>query len=99
MSPILHSNPNIGSIGALNRIGVLCGIITPIPHAFSAVGSSLFAGLLIQKIYSRYLDGFFLIDAISRGSSLGFLLANVSFPGSFNFVGEIFASISIVQID
>jgi NADH:ubiquinone oxidoreductase subunit 4 (subunit M) len=99
LSSILHLNLNIGSMGALNCIGVLCGIITSISHGFSSVGLFLFAGLLIQKIYSRYLDGFFFIDAIFRGFLLGFLLANVSFPGSLNFVGEIFALISIVQID
>ena len=59
----------------------------------------LFAGTLMNKTYSRYLDSFFFIDTAFRGVLLFLLLANLSFPGSFNFVGEILALISIVQID
>ena len=70
---------------SLNSIGVLSGIITSISHGFSSVGLFLFAGLLINKTYSRYLDSFFFIDSIFRGLLLFFLLANLSFPGSFNF--------------
>ena len=94
-----HSNPNIRSIGALNRIGVLRGIITPTPHGSSPAGSLSFAGLLIQKIYPRYSDGSFFTDAIPRGSSSGFLPANAPPPRPSNPVGETFASISTAQID
>ena len=81
---------------SLNSIGVLSGIITSISHGFSSVGLFLFAGLLINKTYSRFLDSFFFIDSIFREVLIFFLLANVSFPGSFNLVSEILALINIV---
>ena len=55
--------------------------------------------MFINKTYTRYLDGFFFIDCYFRMFLFGFVLSNLSFPGSINFVGEILALISIVQID
>ena len=95
-SSILHLNLTLVSIYSLNSIGVLSGIITSISHGFSSVGLFLFAGLLINKTYSRYLDSFFFIDSIFREVLIFFLLANLSFPGSFNLVSEILALINIV---
>jgi len=96
---MLHLNLTLVSLYSLNSIGVLCGIVTSISHGFSSFGLFLFAGLLINKTYSRYLDSFFFIDAILRGLLLLLIIGNLSFPGSFNFVGEILALISIVSID
>jgi len=98
-SSILHLNLTLVSIYWLNSISCLCGIITSISHGFCSVGLFLFSGFLINKTYSRYLDCFFFIDCMFRGVLLLFLLCNLSFPGSFNFVGEILALISIVEID
>lgn len=95
-SSILHLNLTLVSIYSLNSIGVLSGIITSISHGFSSVALFLFAGLLINKTYSRYLDSFFFIDSIFREVLIFFLLANLSFPGSFNLVSEILALINIV---
>ena len=94
-SSILHLNLTLVSIYSFTLIGLLCGILTSISHGFSSVSLFLFSGILMNKTYSRYLDSLFYIDSIFRGLFLFFLLANLSFPGSFNFVGEILALISI----
>ena len=98
-TPILHLNLTLVPIYSLSSIGLLCGILTSISHGFSSVSSFLFGGVLINKTYSRYFDSLFYIDSIFRGLFLFFLLANPSFPGSFNSLGEILALISINFID
>jgi len=98
-SSILHLNLCFSSIVCMNGIGVLCGILTSIAHSFSSSALFLFAGLLINKTYSRYFDSFYFIDPITRLLLLFFILGNLSFAVSLNFVGEIFALIGLFSID
>jgi hypothetical protein len=56
-------------------------------------------GLSINKTNSRLLDSLFFISSILRLLLSFFLLANNSFPGSINHIGEIFALLSIISID
>jgi NADH:ubiquinone oxidoreductase subunit 4 (subunit M) len=83
----------------MNSISILCGILTSIAHSFSSSGLFLFIGLLINKTYSRYLDSLFFIDQITRLLLLFFILGNLSFAVSLNFVGEIYALIGLFSID
>ena len=69
----------------MNGISVLCGILTSIAHAFCSSGLFLFAGLIINKTYSRYLDCLFFLSLDSRYIFFLFILANLSFAGSLNF--------------
>jgi NADH:ubiquinone oxidoreductase subunit 4 (subunit M) len=59
----------------------------------------LFVGSLISRTYSRLLDSLWFLNGIYRGLFLFFILFNISFPGSFNFVGELLSIIAIVSID
>jgi len=83
----------------MNGLSVLCGILTSIAHAMSSSGLFLFAGLLINKTYSRYLDSLFFVDQFTRYLFFSLCLANLSFALSFNFVGEIYALIGLFSID
>ena len=78
-SSILHLNLSLASIVSMNGIGVICGIVTSIAHSFSSSSLFLFAGLVINKTYSRYWDSFFSIDQITRLLLLFFILGNLSF--------------------
>ena len=98
-SSILHLNLSFASIVCMNGIGVLCSLLTSIAHSFSSSGLFLFVGLLINKTYSRYWDSFFFIDPITRLLLLFFILVNLSFAVSMNFVGEMFALIGLYSID
>ena len=98
-SSIIHLNLSLGSIVCMNGLSVLCGILTSIAHAMSSSGLFLFAGLLINKTYSRYLDSLFFVDQFTRFSFFILCLANLSFALSFNFVGEIYALIGLFSID
>ena len=87
------------SILSMNSSGVLSGIVVSISHGFSSSSLFLLAGLLISKTYSRYLDSFFFINTQLRGLLVLLLLATISFPGTFNFVGEIISFIAIFSMD
>ena len=63
-SSILHLNLTLVSIYSFTSIGLLCGILTSISHGFCSVSLFLFAGVLMNKTYSRYLDSLFYIDSI-----------------------------------
>jgi len=98
-SSILHLNYSFASIVCMNGIGVLCSILTSIAHSFSSSSLFLFVGCLINKTYTRYWDSFYFIDSITRVLLLFFILVNLSFAVSLNFVGEIFALIGLYSID
>ena len=83
----------------MNGISILCGILTSIAHAFCSCGLFLFAGTLINKTYTRYLDSLFFIDPFTRYLSIFFIPSNLSFAISSNFVGEIYALIGLFSID
>lgn len=91
---ILHSNLTLVSIYSVSSIGSSSGMITSISHASSSISSFQVIGLLVNKTYTRYLDSVFSVDLYTRGSFLSLLPSNISFPGSYNFTGEILGSIS-----
>jgi len=83
----------------LNSCGLFSAIVISLSHSLSSIGLFLFVGLIINKTNTRLLDGFFFISSILRLILLFFLLANNSFPGSINYIGEVFALVSIISID
>ena len=99
LSSILHLNLTFYSMLSLNSSGIFCAIIIPLPHSLSSIGPSLFMGLSINKTNTRLLDSLFFISSILRLLLSFFLLANNSFPGSINPIGEIPALLSIISID
>ena len=98
-SSILHLNTAFISIYSLNYSGIICSIIISISHSLSSIGLSLIVGLLINKTYSRYLDSLFFINSILRGIMLLLILANLSFPGSINFISELLSLVALYSID
>ena len=95
---ILHLNISFISIYTFILLCLISSFIISISHALSSNSLFLFTGILINKTYSRYWDSLFYINSIFRFLFLFFLLSNLSFPGSFNFVGEILALITISLI-
>lgn len=98
-SSILHLQICFTSLLSFNSSGLLCSLIISFAHGFSSLSLFLFVGLLISRTYSRLLDSLWFLNGIYRGLFLFFILFNISFPGSFNFVGELLSIIAIVSID
>ena len=98
-SSIIHLNLSFGCILCMNGLSLLCGILTSIAHAFSSVSLFLFAGLIINKSYSRYLDSLVFLCVYSRSFFFLSTLFNASFPSSLNFVGELCCMIGLFCIN
>ena len=98
-SSILHLNHCFVCILSMNYAGLLSLIQISISHGFSSFSLFLFSSFIINKTYSRYFDSFFFINTKLRAMLLFFILSNLSFPCSINFVGEIHSLIAIVSID
>lgn len=98
-SSILHLNLALASLFSLNSCGMLSGILMSLSHSLSSVALFLFAGLLINKTYSRYIDSIFMLDLVLRSVLVFFVLANLSLPGSINFCGELLSLTALVSID
>ena len=98
-SSILHLNTAFISIYSLNYSGIICSITISISHSLSSIGLSLIIGLLINKTYSRYLDSFLFINSILRGIMLLLILANLSFPASYNLISELLSLVAIYPND
>ena len=99
LSSIIHLNTAFISIYSLSSIGILSTIIISLSHSISSITLFLLTGLVINKTYSRYLDSLFFINSILRGTLLLFILCNLSFPGSINFISELIALIAFYSID
>ena len=98
-SSIVHLNFILAQLFCLNSLAISGSIIVSIAHGFSSVTGFLLVGILINKTYSRYVDSFFFIDQITRLLLLLFILSNMSFAISMNFVGEIFCLVGLFSID
>jgi len=98
-SSILHLQICFTSLLSLNSSGLLCSLIVAFAHGFSSLSLFLFVGLVISRTYSRLVDSLWFLNGVNRGLFLFFILFNISFPGSFNFVGELLSIIAIVSID
>jgi NADH:ubiquinone oxidoreductase subunit 4 (subunit M) len=68
-------------------------------HSFSSIALFLLIGLIINKTYSRYIDSIYFLSLSYRIFLFIFILANLSIPGSLNFIGELLAFISVLSID
>jgi NADH:ubiquinone oxidoreductase subunit 4 (subunit M) len=96
---ILHMTLFILIFIALILFSVLSGIITSISHGYCSIGKFWVVGLLISKVYINCIDIFILISKYILVLLISLLICNLSFPVSFNFVGEIISYICIIEID
>jgi len=99
LSSIIHLNTALISLFSLSSSGLLASIIISFSHSLSSVALFLFTGLLINKTYSRYLDSINFLYIGARAVLLLIILANLSFPGSINFISELLALIALYSID
>ena len=85
---------NIGIVGLLssNLTAIAGSIIMHISHGFVSAGLFIFVGQLYERFYTRnikYLRGLASPLPLFGTVFLLFTLANISVPGSLNFIAEI----------
>jgi NADH-quinone oxidoreductase subunit M len=99
LSSIIHLSTSFISIFSLNYAGIIANLIISLSHSLSSISLFLLSGLLINKTYSRFLDSFYFINSKLKSILLLLILSNLSFPGSINFISELFILISLLCID
>lgn len=98
-SSIIHLNLAFCSLMCMNACGIIASIISSISHSLSSSSLFMYAGVLINKVYTRYYESFFFLSQIMRTLLLFVMLTNLGFAMTLNFVGEMFALIGLFSID
>ena len=101
-SSITHMNFAIASLYTLYIWGLMGCIITSVAHGLSSSGLFICAGFVYDRTHSRNLftlQTLFHYYPVFSTFLFIFILANLSFPGTLNFIGELFSIISLANID
>jgi len=90
-SSVIHMNYLVLGIFTFTLEGLVGSIVLMIAHAFVSGGLFVCVGILYDRYGSRlikYYGGLTVVMPIFSTFFLFFTLANISFPGTFNFIGE-----------
>jgi len=93
---------HIAGLYTLNIYGVVSALVTSYAHGLSSGAMFTIAGIIYDRTQSRnVLSLQTLFNFYPAYASVIFImtLANLSFPGSINFIGELLSLISIANID
>lgn len=98
---IAHMNLVVLGIFCFNILGIEGAILQSLSHGFVASALFLIIGIVYERYRTRiiqYFSGLVLIMPIYISIFLFFILANISFPGTSNFVGEFLILIGLFKI-
>ncbi len=98
LSSITHMNMTSVGIFSLNFGGFGAGIVISISHGLNSISLFLFAGLIINKSLSHYLDSLWYLSMSYRWILYVIILSNLSMPLSLTYIGEIVALYSILGL-
>lgn len=96
-SSIIHTNYMFISILSYNNIGIYGSLISSISHTFISSGLFLCVGLLYNRYKTRillYYKGLSEVMVIFSIIFFIFIISNISFPLTSNFIGELCTFIS-----
>ncbi len=99
-SSIIHMNYLIIGLFSFNIEGVIGSIVLMVAHGFVSGGLFVCVGILYDRYHIRLLKAYGGLNFYMPLFSIFFLLftlANISFPGSFNFLGEFFVLLGIFR--
>lgn len=96
---VLHMSLFVVAFVVLILFSVLSGIITSISHGYCSIGKFWVVGLVISKVYINSIDIFMLISKYILVLIICLLICNLSFPISYNFLGEIISYVCVIEIN
>jgi NADH-quinone oxidoreductase subunit M len=99
---IAHMNLVVLGIFSYNIIGVEGAILQSLSHGFVSSGLFLLIGVVYDRYHTRivhYYGGLATIMPVYVGSFLFFTLANISFPGTSSFIGELLILIGSFKVN
>jgi len=97
---IAHMNLSICGLFFNNGEGYAGCLFSSVAHGFSSAGLFCLIGILYDRYGNRNLNYFSGLDSVAPALSLCFLFfsfLNFGFPGSGNFIGELFLVIGACQ--
>lgn len=97
-SSIIHMNYLLFGLFAYNLEGFIGSLILMIAHGFVSGGLFVCIGILYERYHTRLKKYYGSLNNFMPFFSIFFLmftLANISFPGSVNFIGEFLVILSI----
>ena len=74
-------------------------VITGVAHGLSSSALFIFCGFIYDRTHSINLQPLFHYMPVFSLFFLLLILANLSFPGTLNFIGELFSIISLANVD
>lgn len=99
---IAHMNLVVLGIFSFNTIGVEGAILQSLSHGFVASGLFLIIGVVYDRYKTRivsYYGGLVTVMPIYAAHFLIFTLANISFPGTSSFIGELLILIGSFKVN
>jgi NADH-quinone oxidoreductase subunit M len=98
---IAHMNLIVIGLFSFNNLGIYGGIFQSVSHGIVASGLFFLVGILYTRYKSRiiqYYSGLAQVMPLYSFSFLFFTMANISFPLTSNFIGELLLFLGISKI-
>jgi len=96
---ILHMSLFVVSLIVLELCSLLSGIIVSISHGLCSIGKFWVVGVLMSKVYMNWLDIFILISKYMLVLVISLLICNLSYPVSYNWLGEMLSYVCVMVLD
>lgn len=98
-SSISHMNFTISAWSTLNIWGNMGCVITSCAHGLSSSGLFISSGAYYDRTHSINLQPLFNYMPVISNAFIMLNLANLSFPGTWNFIGELYSIVSLTVTD
>lgn len=99
-SSIAHMSFSLMSLFSFNQYGVIGFILSMLSHGLTSAGLFFLAGILYKAYGTKnilYYGGLSQVMPLFSYFFLFFCFSNGAFPGTFNFISEIFMFLGLVQ--
>lgn len=97
-SSVVHMHLVLFSLFSFNLFGLLGSILLMLSHGLTSAGLFFCLGFLYDRLGTRnilYIKGVFLDAPLYSIFFFLFILSNISFPGSLNFISELICLMGI----
>jgi len=101
-SSIAHMNLAVLGLFANNHAAVSGGLILTMAHGFVSAAMFLLIGVLYDRYHSRLVSHYGGLARVAPLFAIVFILfslANLGFPLSYNFIGELNIIMGLIQIN
>lgn len=101
-SSVAHMNFAVLGMFSFNFYGIIGSLVLMLAHGLVSSGLFLCVGSLYDRYKTRlfvYYGGLVRLMPLFSSAFLILVLANMSFPGTFNFVGEILIFFSLISVN